>query len=402
MNDDSRSNKNQTIGLPNRFKADSVGVVQKHYAHFRQTLALNSGEKLEGFSLAYETYGKLNAAGTNAILICHALSGDSHVAGYYSDDPEEKPGWWDEAVGPGKMFDTEQFFVVCSNVLGGCQGSTGPSSMAHDAKPYALRFPIVTVQDMVAAQKALMDHLGVARWLAVVGGSMGGMQALAWAVHYPDQVDACILLATTAASSPQQIAFNEAGRQAIYADPNWEGGSYYKVGHPLPSAGLSVARMVAHITYMSDESMREKFGRSWQNQAKTAPSFDSPDFAVESYLRYQGEQFVKRFDANSYLYITKALDLFDIGEGFGGITQALGRAQCQFLIVSFSSDWLYPMWQSLELFQSLIGLGKPAEHHHVESRYGHDSFLVEVELMTHIVGGYIRRVWRGRQNPAED
>ena len=308
---------------------NSVGVVQRQYAKFDFPLQLSSGKQLETFTIAYETYGTLNADGTNVILICHALSGDSHVAGYYTNNPDEKPGWWDEAVGPNKMFDTNRFFVICSNVIGGCQGSTGPASLAPDGKPYASRFPIVTVQDMVRAQKHLMDRLGINQLLAAVGGSMGGMQALSWAVEYPDFVHSVVFLASTMRSSAQQIAFNEVGRQAIYADPHWDGGNYYNAGHPKPTGGLSVARMVAHITYMSELSMEQKFGRSWQDARKDEPSFDSPDFAVESYLRYQGEKFVNRFDANSYLYITKAIDLYDVAETYVSAHQALDRTKCQ-------------------------------------------------------------------------
>ncbi|MFP4323786.1 MAG: homoserine O-acetyltransferase [Anaerolineales bacterium] len=383
-------------------RARSVGLVQRQYATFDFPLILTGGEALEAFQIAYETYGQLNAARSNVILICHALSGDAHVAGYHQlNNPDEKPGWWDSAVGPGKMFDTNHFFVICSNVIGGCQGSTGPSTRAPDGQPYALRFPIITIADMVAAQRHLLDYLGIEQLFAVVGGSMGGMQALQWAVAYPERVRNCILLATTACSSAQQIAFNEVGRQAIYADPHWNEGNYYRRGHPLPVAGLSVARMVAHITYMSDRSMQDKFGRNWQDESKRVSSFDSPDFAVESYLRYQGEKFVNRFDANSYLYITKALDLFDIGADYGSLREALKRTQCHFLVMSFSSDWLYTLGQALDTVQTLAELGRPVEHHHVESHFGHDSFLVEVELMTHIVGGWVTNRWQAEQAPAD-
>ncbi len=375
------------------YDPNSVGIVERQYAHFDFPLELSCGSQLERFTIAYETYGTLNADGTNAILICHALSGDSHVAGYYTQDPNEKPGWWDEAVGPNKMFDTNRFFVICSNVIGGCQGSTGPKSIAPDGKPYALRFPIVTIRDMVRAQKHLLDYLGIKQLLAVAGGSMGGMQALQWAVDYPDMVQSCIFLASTMRSSAQQIAFNEVGRQAIYADPNWNGGDYYAPHCPKPHAGLSVARMVAHITYMSDMSMEEKFGRAWQDQSKKKPSFDSPDFSVESYLHHQGEKFVNRFDANSYLYITKAIDLFDIADGYHSAHQALDRTKCHFLVVSFTSDWLYTVGQALELVRTLLDLRRPVDYHHVNSHFGHDSFLVEVELMTHIVGDFINRQW---------
>ncbi len=265
-----------------RTRPDSVGIVQRQYAHFNETLHLRSGETLSPFTIAYETYGTLNADRSNAILICHALSGDAHVAGYHTDSPDEKPGWWDDAVGPGKMFDTDRFFVICSNVIGGCQGSTGPSSPAPDGKPYALRFPHVTVPDMVEAQRYLLDYLGIDRLFAVGGGSMGGMQALEWSVAYPERVGAVLFLASTPRSNAQHIAFNEAGRQAIYADANWNGGNYYD--GPPPAAGLAAARMLAHITYMSEYSLEQKFGRRLQSHDRIPYTFDEPEFAVESYL----------------------------------------------------------------------------------------------------------------------
>lgn len=372
----------------------SVGIVERQYAYFDEPLILRSGERLTTFQLAYETYGELSPAKDNVILICHALSGDAHVAGYHRHDSNEAPGWWDTAVGPGKMFDTNRYFVICANVIGGCQGSTGPGSLAPDNKPYGLRFPIVTIQDMVNAQHRLMQRLGIPKLFAVVGGSMGGMQALQWAVEYPEKVETCIFLASTPRSTAQQIAFNEVGRQAIYADPNWNNGDYYGRGHPLPVAGLSVARMVAHITYMSELSMEAKFGRGRQDENKTIPSFDSPDFAVESYLRYQGEKFIRRFDANTYLYITKALDLFDVSHGYSSMHAALDRTRCPFLLVSFTSDWLYTLGGHLELMQTLMDLRRPVEHQHVESHFGHDSFLVEVELMRDIVGSYLNNRWK--------
>lgn len=366
-------------------------VVQRQYAHFDQPLPLQSGERLERFTLAYETYGQLNADHSNAILICHALSGDSHVAGHYTEDPNEKPGWWDEAVGPGKMFDTERFFVICSNVIGGCQGSTGPSSLAPDGKPYAMRFPFVTVPDMVAAQRHLMDYLGIKKLFSVAGGSMGGMQALQWAVDYPERVGSVLFLAATARSSTQNIAFNEIGRQAIYADPNWNNGDYYD--RTPPAAGLAVARMVGHITYMSEYSLEQKFGRRTQSGNGRNFAF-STDFAVESYLKYQGEKFIERFDANSYLYITKALDYYDVADGYDSMTEALKQVQCPFLVVSISSDWLYTDAQAMELVNALQVVGKEVEYRHIETFFGHDSFLVEVETMTDIVGGYLSRLWQ--------
>jgi homoserine O-acetyltransferase len=372
----------------------SVGIVKRQYAHFNVPLSLRGGKQLEGFTLAYETYGTLNAEKSNAILICHALSGDSHVAGYYSNDPDEKPGWWDDAVGPGKMFDTDRYFVLCSNVIGGCQGSTGPSSLAPDGKPYAMRFPFVTVQDMVQAQRSLLDYLGIDKLLATVGGSMGGMQALQWAVDFPDRVQSVLFIASTARSSTQNIAFNEIGRQAIYADPHWKNGDYYD--KTPPAAGLAVARMVGHITYMSETSLEEKFGRRTKKGAELSYNFDT-DFEVESYLQYQGQKFVERFDANSYLYITKALDYYDVADGYGSMEAALRRTKCRFLVVSFSSDWLYTAGQAREMVNALETIGREVEYHHVEASFGHDSFLVEVETMTHLVGGYVDRLWETLQ-----
>ncbi len=365
-------------------------VVKRQFAHFDEPLGLQSGQRLDKFTLAYETYGKLNADRTNAILICHALSGDSHVAGYYTDHSDEKPGWWDDAVGPGKMFDTNRFFIICSNVIGGCQGSTGPSSPAPDGQPYGLRFPVITVQDMVSAQLRLIAHLGIDKLFAVAGGSMGGMQALQWAVAAPNRIGNVIFLASTPRSSAQNIAFNEIGRQAIYADPYWNRGDYY--GRPTPNAGLAVARMVGHITYMSDQSLSTKFGRNLQQGESLGYTF-APEFAIESYLQHQGEKFVQRFDANSYLYITKALDYYDVAHGHASMLDALRKTRAHFLIVSFSSDWLYPASYALELVKVLELLAHPVEYRHIIAEFGHDSFLVEVDTMTHLVGGYLNRQW---------
>jgi homoserine O-acetyltransferase len=375
--------------LASRFnRANSVGIVQKQLAHFDTPINLISGGKLDSFTLAYETYGTLNHDRTNAILICHALSGDSHVAGYYTNDPEEQPGWWDEAIGPDKMFDTNRFFVICSNVIGGCQGSTGPSSIAPDGKPYAMRFPVVTIADMVQAQRHLMDLLGINVLFAVAGGSMGGMQALQWSIDFPDRVRSVLFLAATPRSSAQNIAFNEIGRQAIYADPNWQNGDYY--GKTRPTSGLAVARMVGHITYMSEYSLEEKFGRRLQASDKLSYSF-STEFAIESYLRHQGEKFVQRFDPNTYLYITKALDYYDASHGHPTLTAALSHVKAEFLVISFSSDWLYTAAQARDLVHALPG--RSVEYHHVEAFFGHDSFLVEVETMTDLVGGYLNRLY---------
>lgn len=379
--------------LPRRpvrpYDPHSVGVVRRQALEFDFRLPLRSGAALESFRLAYETYGELNPARDNAILICHALSGDSHVAGYYTDDPEEPAGWWDEAVGPGKMFDTERFFVICSNVIGGCRGSTGPASQAPDSKPYGSRFPLLTIADMVRAQTHLLDALGIQRLYAVAGGSMGGMQALQWSVDYPERVERVLFIASTPRSSTQNIAFNEIGRQAIYADPYWQGGDYYHAGHK-PDAGLAVARMVGHITYMSEFSLEDKFGRRFQ-QGHDFQYHLTTEFAVESYLRYQGSKFVQRFDANSYLIITKALDYFDIAYGYTSMADALSRSQADYLVVSFSSDWLYTEAQARELVQALQAVERPVEYHHVQASFGHDSFLVEVDTMNQIISHYLCR-----------
>lgn len=287
------------------------------------------------------------------------------------------------------MFDTDRYFVICSNVLGGCQGSTGPASPAPDGEPYGLRFPFVTVADMVVAQKRLMERLGIEKLFAVTGGSMGGMQALQWAVDYPDAVGSVLFLAATMRSSAQNIAFNEIGRQAIYADPRWNGGDYYN--GPKPDGGLAVARMVGHITYMSEQSLDGKFGRRLQNGNRLAYGFDT-DFAVESYLQYQGGKFVERFDANSYLYITKALDYYDVADGYDSAEDALSRTRCPFLVVSFSSDWLYTDAQARELVEALENVGREVEYHRVEADFGHDSFLVEVETMTHLISRYLNKL----------
>ncbi|HLH18162.1 MAG TPA: homoserine O-acetyltransferase [Bryobacteraceae bacterium] len=348
-------------------------------------LPLDCGATLAPVEVAYETYGELNAARSNAILVLHAFSGDAHAAGI---SPETgKPGWWDNMIGPGKGFDTNRYFVLCSNVLGGCRGTTGPASInPATGCPYAMSFPVITIGDMVRLQKMLIDSLGIRRLLAVAGGSMGGMQALQWAVDYPDAVAAAIPIASTVRHSAQQIAFNEVGRQAIMADPDWRGGNYY--GGPPPARGLAVARMVGHITYMSDDSMREKFGRRLRGKENFGFDFDV-DFEVESYLRYRGSQFVNRFDANSYLYITKAMDYFDLTAGRGSIAAALDPAQARFLVISFSSDWLYPSYQSQEMVRALRSRNHDVAYVELESNYGHDSFLVDVAEQSALVAGFL-------------
>jgi homoserine O-acetyltransferase len=349
-------------------------------------LKLENGEVLKDVTIAYETYGELNSARSNAILIAHAFSGDAHAAFYHEGD--SRPGWWDSMIGPGKAFDTNRYFVICSNVIGGCGGSTGPSSINKaTGAPYALDFPQITIKDMVNAQKRLIEHLGIEKLYSIAGGSMGGMQVLQWLVSYPHAVKSAIPIATTARHSPQQIAFNEVGRQAIMADPNWNGGNYY--GREIPRAGLSVARMVGHITYMSEKSMAEKFGR------RTKPGQDPrkfhADFEVEGYLRNRGDFFVRRFDANSYLYISKAMDLFDVSEG-RPLSEKFFQLEAKLLVLSFKSDWLYPAHQSLEIVSACKIAGVPVTYIEIDAHYGHDSFLVETETQARIVKNFLARV----------
>jgi len=358
-------------------------IVESNTARFDSVL-LDNGQALSQVDVAYETYGELNADRSNAILVLHAFSGDAHAAGI---NHEGKPGWWDNMIGPGKGFDTNRYFVICVNVLGGCRGTTGPSSInPATGCPYAMSFPVITIGDMVRLQKMLIDHLGIPRLLAVSGGSMGGMQALQWVVAYPDQVVAAIPIASTTRHSAQQIAFNEVGRQAIMADPDWNDGNYY--GKQPPARGLAVARMVGHITYMSDDSMREKFGRRLRGKEAFGFGFDV-DFEVESYLRYRGSQFVTRFDANSYLYITKAMDYFDLTNGNGSIPVALEPAQARFLVISFSSDWLYPSYQSQDMVRALRSRNRDVAYVELQSNYGHDSFLVDVAEQSTLVAGFL-------------
>ncbi|MCX6597885.1 MAG: homoserine O-acetyltransferase [Acidobacteria bacterium] len=360
-----------------------------------QSLPLDCGSVLTPVDIAFETYGELNANRSNAILITHAFSGDAHAAGIHR--VTGRPGWWDNMIGPGKAFDTDRYCVICSNILGGCAGSTGPSSIdPATGQPFAMTFPVITVPDIVRLQKMLIDRIGIPRLLAVAGGSMGGMQALEWSVAYPEMVAAVIPIATTHRHSAQQIAFNEVGRRAIMADPDWDRGSYY-LQRP-PARGLAVARMVGHITYMSDSSMKEKFGRRLNGRealTREAAGFDfSAEFEVESYLRYRGSQFVDRFDANSYLYITKAMDYFDLSYGRGSLPAALERAEARFLLVSFSSDWLYPPYQSEEIVRALRSRNRDVAYCELSSQYGHDAFLLEVEEQTELVRGFLKSTYQ--------
>lgn len=353
---------------------------------------LDSGESISPVTVAYQTYGRLNRDRSNAILICHALSGSQHAAGILADNPSEM-GWWFDCIGPGKAFDTNRFFVICSNVLGGCYGSTGPTSInPRTGQPYALAFPVVTIADMVEAQRHLVDHLGIERLLCVSGGSMGGMQVLQWAARYPERMVAAIPIATTAQHSPQQIAFDAVGREAILRDPHWRRGDYY--GQPdKPHAGLAVARMIGHITYLSDRSMQDKFGRRLQARERFGYEFLETDFAIESYLQYNGNKFTDRFDANSYLYVTKAMDYFDLSRETGRLADAFRNAlDLQFLVISFTSDWLYPSYQSRDLVRALNVLGINVTYLDVESVWGHDAFLLEVKTMTELIRNYLKRL----------
>ena len=365
---------------------DKVGIVQTQVFTF-DTLKLESGEKFGPVSLAYETYGSLNKERSNAILITHALSGDAHAAGQH--EGLDNPGWWDEFIGLGKAFDTDKYFIICSNILGGCKGSTGPSSInPKTAKPYALDFPLITIDDIVNAQKRLIDHLGIEKLLAVVGGSMGGQQVLSWLVNYPDNLFSAVPIATTIKHSPQQIAFNEVGRQAIMADSHWKSGDYYSGASP--SKGLAVARMIGHITYMSDKSMAEKFGRTKKEAGE--PFKFTADFEVEGYLRYRGDNFVKRFDANSYLYITKAMDNFDASVD-RPLQEILQGCKVKVLVISFKSDWLYPAYQSKEIVKACKLAGVETTYCEIDSTYGHDAFLLEVEEESHLIKHFLKKVF---------
>ena len=362
----------------------SPGVVTTEHADLPGPFTLESGAVLPGITIAYETYGKLNREKSNTILVCHALSGDAHAAGTH--EGESKPGWWDAVIGTGRAFDTDRYFVICSNVLGGCKGSTGPSSTNPETnKPYGAAFPVITISDMVHAQKLLLESLGIATLYAVAGGSMGGMQALQWTVSYPDAAKKAIVIAATGYSTPQQIAFNEVGRKAIISDPDWHNGDYY--GKKPPAHGLALARMVGHITYLSDESMHAKFGRALQGKEKVGFDF-STEFAVESYLHHQGDTFTKRFDANSYLYITKALDYFDLTQE-GSLTTGLRPAQASYLVVSVSSDWLYPPYQSEEIAAALAANGREVQYSEIRSNFGHDAFLLESGQLSYLITRFL-------------
>lgn len=378
----------------------SLGLVDTKsytFAYPPEGLKLECGRTLGPVTLAYETYGKLNAAKDNAILIEHALSGDAHAAGYHSR-LEDKPGWWDLMIGPGKPFDTDQYFVICSNILGGCKGSTGPSSTDPETgEPFGTNFPVITIGDMVEAQRRLIDFLGIQRLYAVAGGSMGGMQVLEWVARYPEYVARAIPLATTASLSAQAIALDEVGRQAIMSDPDWLGGKYY--GVTTPHRGLSLARMVGHITYLSEQSMDQKFARRLQDREDYSYDFET-DFQVESYLKYKGDSFVQRFDANSYLYITKAMDYFDLARAHGSLEKAFERSDADFLVISFSSDWLFPTQQSREIIRALRHNHLNVISSEVKTDYGHDAFLLEGEQIGWLIRHFLSN-GAGRGEPGD-
>lgn len=368
--------------------------IQHQHAVFADGLTLDSGQRIAPVTVAYRSYGTLNAAKSNAVLVCHALTGDQYVA-----EPHPvtgKPGWWDAVVGPGRPIDTDRFFVLCVNVLGGCMGSTGPRGEMTDAegrplgRPWGVEFPAVTIRDMVRAQHLLVRHLGIGRLLAVIGGSMGGMQALEWAATYPEMVAACAPIATAAHHSAQNIAFHEVGRAAIHADPDYAAGRYWESGR-IPAQGLSVARMVAHITYLSEQALTRKFGR--RLRGAPALTFLEDVFEVESYLRHQGSTFVRRFDANSYLTITRAMDYFDLAAEFGGDVSAAFRGTAtRFLVCSFSSDWLFPTSESRSLVRALNGAGANVSFVEIASDKGHDAFLLEEPEFHAALGGFLRGV----------
>ena len=367
----------------------SVGVIQPQRMDIDEPLKLDGGQTLATFSLVYETYGELNADRTNAVLICHALSGDHHAAGRYSSE-DRKAGWWDLHIGPGKSIDTDRFFVVALNNIGGCSGSSGPNTInPNTGQLWGPDFPIVTIQDWVRSQHMFSQRLGIARWAAIVGGSMGGMQALQWSIMYPDMLANAVILASSPYVSAQNIAFNEVARNAILRDPAFHGGWYYEKNE-VPANGLAVARMLGHITYLSDEAMEDKFSRA-QKSDQLGFAYE-PDFEVESYLQYQGLSFTKRFDANTYLLMTRMLDYFDPAVEHGSLTKAVSHADCRFFLASFSSDWRFPPRRSEMIVQALIEAGKRVSYVEIESPHGHDSFLMDIEAYNRAFRAYMEGV----------
>ena len=385
--------KQKILEVPNMQNQLIITPQQVHFDH--GCLELESGKLFGPITIQYETYGTLNQDRSNAILIIHAFSGDAHAAGYHTAIGNN-PGWWNDMIGPGKAFDSNKFFIISSNCLGGCMGTTGPSSINPETnKPYGMDFPVITIKDLVNTQLMLIDYLGIKKLFAVAGGSMGGMQVLDWATSHPDRIERAIILASTTKMSAQGLAFNAVGRNAIISDPNWLGGNYY--GKEVPRNGLAIARMIGHITYLSTESMTSKFGRKLQERENF--NFDFNDlFQVESYLSHQGDKFVNRFDANSYLYLSKAMDYFDLSTYAGGVNGALSKTDASFLVLSYSSDWLFPTSQSKELVYALMKLGKNVSFSELSSPYGHDSFLLETDRQTNIISSFLSAP---RNNPTD-
>jgi homoserine O-acetyltransferase/O-succinyltransferase len=391
-----------------------VGIVETQYVDLPRPVPLDCGRQLEPVRVAFETYGTLNPKRDNVILVCHALSGDAHAAGVSQRVPNEGTrdgfgaeardgrtgkalGWWDGMIGPGKAFDTDHFFVVSTNLLGGCRGTTGPSSLDPvTGRPYGARFPVITVADMVRTERALLEELGIGRLAAVAGGSLGGMQALEWAILFPDQVGAVVAIASTHALHPQGLAWNAIAREAIMRDPAWHGGDYYETGRS-PDAGMGVARMVGHVTYLSAEALRDKFGRRLQSADDISYTITKPEFEIESYLDHQADSFVKRFDANTYLYTSRALTYFDLARQYGGgsLARALEGVSARTLLIAFSSDWLYPPAGSRDIETALVELGKPVECHVIEAPYGHDSFLLEEARQTPHIQRFLSKAGGG-------
>ena len=376
--------------MPETIPADSVGLVSPKTQHFDEPLSLECGRTLAQYDLVYETYGELNADRSNAILICHALSGDHHAAGYNSME-DRKPGWWESCIGPGKPFDTNKYFIVSPNNLGGCKGSSGPNTANPETgSEWGADFPIVTVKDWVKSQARLADALGIEQWAAIIGGSLGGMQVMQWAIDLPQRVRHAIVIAAAPKLSAQNIAFNEVARQAILSDPEFHDGHFY-AHNTVPRRGLRLARMLGHITYLSDEAMRAKFGRDLR-EGKINFGFDV-EFQIESYLRYQGESFVERFDANTYLLMTKALDYFDPAHDYDGeLAEAFRRATAEFLVVSFTSDWRFSPERSREITRSLLDADRVVSYAEVEAHHGHDAFLLPIPQYMQVLNAYMRRV----------
>ena len=380
----------KVFNIMDKIDNNSIGIVKSNTVEIKQSLKLDCGKTLNNFSLIYETYGRLNSKKSNAILICHALSGDHHAAGYYSAE-DKKPGWWDSCIGPGKPFDTNKFFIVSLNNLGGCKGSTGPNSINKETGlEYGPDFPIVTVNDWVNSQKLLADYLEIDKWACVIGGSLGGMQALQWAISYPDKIKNSIIIAAAAKLSAQNIAFNEVARQAIITDPEFHNGRYNDF-NVVPRRGLSIARMLGHITYLSDDSMRQKFGRDLR-EGKLNFGYDI-DFQVESYLRYQAQAFVERFDANTYLLMTKALDYFDPAKEYSGdLSRAIKDTTSRFLVVSFTSDWRFSSSKSHEIVKSLIRARKNVSYSEIEANHGHDAFLMPIPEYLKVLRNFMENI----------